>query len=350
MDSDYMRRLFAILTLIFPFAVNACPFCNIHNYMASSIRASEAIVLGVLVKNGGEDARLHVLEVLRGNYEVGEELDWELHYYKAGDTAVFCKAAPDEHPYLFFQYYDRSAVGEIRFLLSGDSLARDLNEARTCLLGISADAVSTGIHYFEAHPEELNQTFPGLLDSLLRLPCRGISNQMVDWRYASLCEAVMKATPSTAEALFFSVLNAQPPCLRLENDYALRYAPQGEPAYFYSHLLVHSKEQKDLNAKLKAFFLNRLRAASGAELSNLVFALVSSDSITETEWAQLHALEEKDAVAYGCLRASMQSANYWSWELASKQLDEAIACEPEDKALKRMLREQERFVQLSRLR
>jgi hypothetical protein len=76
-----------------PVPVLACPYCNIFNYLAASVRSSTEISVAKVVKVTAEDqAQVQVVRVIRGPFKDGQLLNQKLWNAKAydGQTLIFC--------------------------------------------------------------------------------------------------------------------------------------------------------------------------------------------------------------------------------------------------------------------
>src|SRR5262245_62019660 len=119
----------ALVALLMVTPLDACPHCNIHNYLDKSVESSTDVYVGQVISLQGEGAALvKVVEVLRGRRAVGEQVKVELYADKdiIGTRQLFSN--PTNHP-PSFPTLPLWMKDEVSFLLTKDRLITDPKDA-----------------------------------------------------------------------------------------------------------------------------------------------------------------------------------------------------------------------------
>lgn len=218
--------LLVSLLLGWPGTIQACPACNIYNYLAESVAGSTNIVIGKLVaRESDSEVKVQVIKSLRGPRKAGDfiRLNAWCGPEAVGQTYIF--SDPWDNP--SFPMLEMDCEAEVKALIRmadlesknpnrparmryspGEGFAeytlqhypvRDLAEAISLVQGWSNESFALGLKYLHrykpAPTRELIAAISPLKDELLS----GNERNSTENRLGNLLAALLMATNQTAE-------------------------------------------------------------------------------------------------------------------------------------------------------
>jgi len=123
--------------VLYPGRVLACPACNIHNYLAASVRSSTDIFHGeVLRQVDDKTAEIKVLRVLRGKRKIGAAVKSRMYGAKKYVGEEFIFSNPTSHQPTF-EVLQLKHEDEVLFLIQKESSVDSVEEAIKRVQGVS---------------------------------------------------------------------------------------------------------------------------------------------------------------------------------------------------------------------
>lgn len=352
----FLAVLFLSLTSL---AAQACPACNIFNYLYSSINSSKNIFIGELVS---DDAQMHgtarVLRVVKGEYSPDAVVNVTTRYSpEIGKTYIFSDptlGGPD-FPMLD---WDPLLEDECRFLVrlpqsewmpsqdassnqeiasierrlrrrsdlikrSMGEFVKDADEAVVLAQGTSNLSRLCGFSYIRQHPAE---TDTKLRDAIAKAKERASvpeASWMERYRLGNLAEALLlQPTPkgeSLARQEVEAFLKASPEVM----DFTKESACYRSTARAYYTLSLIRFAPSKLNRDIKRLLLEgypRLRGLQLAEATNVLCELGYKPANLQS---RLTAGEGLDYFALGVGWIALERANAWDFRTAMKLYDVA---------------------------
>lgn len=165
-----MKQLLPLLFVLLSHPLLACPMCNIHNYLYSSVNSSTFIYHGKVVKAKKDDhAIVEIIEILKDEKQelpkVGELTTVYLYdpNEKIGDEFIFSN--PFGHGPTF-ECVETDLKWEINYLIDSTRKVSTIDEALRLVEGISYKSNQDGIDYIEHH---FSEAFDALVARMIAL-------------------------------------------------------------------------------------------------------------------------------------------------------------------------------------
>ena len=150
-----MRRLILFFILCFSFNAFACPACNIHNYLFSTINASTTIYRGKIISVDKDKAKVEVMEILKNkknDIQISEIRSEYLYQEKGkiGSEFLFCNPMISG---VKFEVLDKRMEWEVKFLIDTANVVSTPSDAIKLIEGISNESYRLGIEYVKTNFE-----------------------------------------------------------------------------------------------------------------------------------------------------------------------------------------------------
>jgi len=314
-------------------AMMACPDCNIHNYLFSSLRSSSNVFAGEIVAGN----KVRILNVYRGTNSVGTTVDYDLRYLRfSGNPLIFCD--PRSHD-LNFKQLPIELDWETKFILrkpwseadrypidhaseNNQSTIPEIRhkmEALKAVQGISRVTRQLGMEYVKKHKADCAPVIEWEVHRRQALLGTNGNPQMFDYCYAGLAEAYWLAKPTNALAncltLIDGFLSRAPSVIDLENP---NDKPSAEIRYIALSLgaAQGTAFSKPLIERLKTV----IPQLDGMSLAAALYVCERSKLFDEEEvrmLAQTLAKEQpakKDAIALAFYQLGCEFAPSWDYK------------------------------------
>lgn len=327
MNKALATAFLAVLGLCLTPAAHACPACNIHNYLASSVQSSDNVFLGKVLKQiDDRTAQVKVLKVLHGNHQVGEIVKTEMWQPNDHIDETFIFSDPDAWPPTF-EVLLPAFENEIVFLLQKEPAVNTIDQAITRVQGVSTVTQRIGMAYLaDNHAKAVDP----LINAISELMPDVFASDDVffgEHRLGKLVQALLRNESKPVEQFvlnYIDGLSNQAP-RKIDWQEIPRYA--SSQAVFLRDLLRHSEDQEELHQTLCERLIKQLPALSGAELADAVYALVLLDPamLGAIQSALEDTEETNNSIALGLHYAARYKSGWWSHDAAYAYWDQAIA-------------------------
>lgn len=326
MRLSYLQKiLFGLLLSLligWPAAIEACPACNIYNYLAESVAQSTNIVIGKLVaRESDSKVKIQVINTLRGPRRAGEYMvlnAWS-RPEAVGQTYIF--SDPWDNP--SFPMLEMDCDAEVRALIRlvdlerkkpnrparmhygpGEGISeyaflhypvRDLAEAISLVQGWSNESLEVGLKYLHhcqpAPSPQLIAAITPLKDGLFS----GKGRDSTQNRLGNLLTALLMATNQTTETFILEQTRA---CLIPTNQPVNwtqpRYAPSDKGELLakllglsgtnwthrsFAKAIPYRVPHVQLQTKQKQLLLEALPHLQGLQLADTVCAICETQSL-----------------------------------------------------------------------
>lgn len=366
----------------------ACPHCNIHNHLASSVQSSTNIFLGEVLRQVADGtAEIKVLKVLRGTHKVGSKVTskmWRAERH-VGERFIF--SDPTSHPPTF-EVLSPEFEDEVLFLIQEEPSVGNMEEAVKRVQGVSVVTQEIGMKYIEEHHDAALKPLLAELDSLMPAVFSGKEVFFGEHRLGKLVEALLLKSTDTGREFVFSQIDAlprqQPPpiewkiwpvlvagaiglsillagllwlgmrvFLRWRFPYNLRsllifvtvaslvlgcaawyLSPWLDPVrrapsargVFLRDMLCQTEKHQALSTAVKERMSEICLTLSGSMLAETVYAMLLAEVATPEELqTQLTNRESAEMLALGLYFAGNHEARWWQHEEAYALWDKALS-------------------------
>ena len=294
---------------------HACPYCNIHNYLHTSVKSSTLIYKGKILKaKGKDDALVQVVEIIRsGKSEqiaVGQIRQEPLYHPKdeIGQTYIFSNPVFNSptYPVLSVDFEE-----EIRFLVDSTRMITTVEEAIRRTEGVSTYSTDMGLAYVREH---YDSCYPHLVGRIQKL--RAIAFENPDCFYAghrikNLTAALFISDNEWSRNFFLAeidtVMASKPMKVNWRNIPVYNEAIQGD---YLRAMLMHSKDFEKTHAVIR---LKIREAIEHNETSNLVFCAYAMgfDDYSPIAFDEL-SKEQRNFIALGFYYAAKSNRMNWA--------------------------------------
>lgn len=341
--------VFVVVTLVTLSSnlASGCPHCNVHNYLASSVRSSTNIFHGkVLAQIDDRTAEVEVLKVLRGSHKVGSKVKSEMYGSKEYIGKEFIFSDPKSHPPTF-EVLPLEFEDEILFLMQEKAVVGSLKEAIKRVQGISVITQCLGMEYLTNHYDEAVGPLIAELNSLM--PHVFSTNNVFfgEHRLGKLIEALLSHESDRAKEFTLSCVDELAKagaekivCASLPYNASSR-------GVFLRDILRHCQKHKELASALRKRLYAQLPTLSGGTFADSIYAILVSEADTvDGIQKALTGNESVDMLALGLYYAGNYEACWWQYEKAYGFWDTALSAakrkEMKD-AISKCIRDSERL-------
>lgn len=310
------RMKFFLVSLSFSaFTVlTACPACNVHNYLYSSVLKSPVIYKGVVIEDCGEGrASVVVLNVIRADSSfknsVSDTVVTRLHTpgEKIGETFIFLNPGFSRGP--TFELLSDQYETEIIFLSDTSREIKDVTEAILMVEGVSTHSNRMGMDYIENNYLECFDSLTVRINSFRTESFSNPDMFFANYRMGNLCRALLLKESPEAENFIFSQIDSVSNYMFTDIDWNKPpfrgETPAGE---MLRSFLTESGEFKLLNGKILSRYF--LEMSDSDNNSGVYFAYAFS--FTEFKIKVFQDLNgiQKNRVATGMVLAALWN-KYW---------------------------------------
>lgn len=306
----------------------ACPHCNIHNYLAESVRSSTNIFQGTVVRQIDEQtAEVEVLKVLRGKHEVGSKVTTKMYGSERYLGKKFIFSDPTSWPPTF-EVLPLELEDEVVFLIQKKRPSiTSVPEAITRVQGISVKTQGIGMEYLTSHYDEAAGPLVAELEKLMPAV---FSNEDVffgEHRLGKLLQALLSRDSSPAREFALAYIGKLGTPDEKKIDWNALPSKASSRGVFLQDMLFHSEKQAKLSATLRQQLMARLPNLSGQTQADAVYALVASEA--ESPNAVQAAMKTDDSsanmLAAGLYFAGNFKARWWAHDEAYAFWEKALA-------------------------
>ncbi len=328
-----MKLVVVILFLLFASEAGACPMCNIHNYLYSSVTASTKIYRGKVIESRKDNkAIIEVLEIIKDedkqNTKVGKLIVQYLYNAedKIGNEYLFSNPMISG---VKFEILDTRHLWEVKYLIDSTRTVSSVTEAIRLLECVSRKSNQDGLNYIQAN-------FSAAYDSLfhriseLRNECQTNSADFYNaYRITNLINALTIQKDARTKKILFQEIDS----IRVFNTGkitvdSLKYngtSPFGE---YLRQILKSSKETGYHEELIEAYVdvVNNSQTTSGIYF---VYALSFND-LEDLNKLEIRS-DNQYHITLGLLSAALWCRYYWQRDNIKPLLDkiEVINIEPE---------------------
>jgi len=314
----------AALLFILPGPAVACPHCNIHNYLGSSVKSSTNIFEATILREIDEKtAEVEVTKTLRGGHKAGGKVQTVMYGGKNHIGKKFIFSDPTSWPPKF-EVLPLECEEEILFLLQKEPAIKDMKEGVRVVQMISVQAQGAGRKYIEEHHEA---AVPLLIAELNSLAPQVFSTNEVffgEYRLGKLFEALLVKPTDAGKQYVLGQLEVL--TKRGSSGVDWKSIPYGATSrgVFLRDILKEAQKQKELSPLVLKRMQEIYPALAGLELADATYAMVLSGSEKiETLQAKAAAADKKDPFALGLYFAGNYASSWWAHEQAYKCWDAA---------------------------
>jgi hypothetical protein len=187
-----------------------CPYCNIHNFLASSVKSSKNIFLGEVIRQvDDETASIRVLKVLRGDHKVGLKVNGKMYRSEKAVGERFIFSDPTSWPPTF-EVLPQDFEDEVQFLIQDKPSVDNMEEAIKRVQGVSVETQRIGMEYIAERHAAAVQPLIAELNSLMP---QVFSNKDIffgEHRLGKLAEALLLKPTDDGREFVFSQIDAFP--------------------------------------------------------------------------------------------------------------------------------------------
>lgn len=315
------HTLFLFIISILALQVSyACPECNIHNYLASSVRSSWYIYKGKIIeKTDKHKAKVEILEMIGPrnllNFKIGQTKEEYIYDdSKIGDILIFSKPVSlgPNYPILPIELED-----EIKFLLDSGRMIKDIQEAILRTEGISVESVAAGIIYIKAHYLESYPVLEKRIRTFRSQIFKDPNHFFACYRISNLTRAVLLSDYKPAVDFLLSeidTLNKSKPLIYPFDNFPLSGdTPQGR---FLRAMLQYSKSFDSTHRLIKDKMLHSLKNSESFHIVYFSYALSFFD-LEENEFKDLNP-EQKNFAALGIAYSALWNKIWFRQELQKR--------------------------------
>jgi hypothetical protein len=329
-EETTMIRIISTFSLLWCFAIQvtgvwACPACNIHNYLAESVKNSENIFVGKFIRQiDGHTAEVEVIRVIRGSNQPNSIAKFNLSCGTPvieGESYLF---SDPKHFGLTFPMLPLEYEDEVLFLAQENPEITDLAEAIKRVQGISKVTKETGLAYLERNPEVASEALIAAIRELRTSFLKGEIKNFGDYRLSNLLEALMIAP--TKESQEFLVQETEN-LLKGESkavDLDPKRSFASERGEYLQAILVNIAIDKELQQKIRSSIFEKIPNLQDQKLVDVTYALSHSNTASPRKISnKIENRKQRDAVALGLFSAGNRMASVWDWEDAFANWDPA---------------------------
>jgi hypothetical protein len=305
---------------------NACPHCNIHNYLAASIRSSTNIFHGKVIRQiDGQTAEVEVLKVLRGEHKVGFKVKSEMYGSKEyiGKKFIFSdpKSLPPTFEVLPLEFED-----EILFLMQEEPVVGNLKNAVKRVQGVSVVTQGIGMEYLTNRYDEAVGLLIAELNTLMPEVFSPNDVFFGEHRLGKLIEALLYRQSDQASTFVFAHVDELVKQDPGKIDWAAIPYNASSRGVFLRDILRFSQKHEDLVASLRKRLTAALPKLSGITLADSTYAILISglDNVDGVQKV-LQGNESVDMVALGLYFAGNSESRWWQHDKAYAFWEKALS-------------------------
>jgi len=326
----------------------ACPNCNIYNYLAGSVQSASNIFHGKVVRQiDVRTAEVEVLKVLRGKYKVGSKVKSEIHGSMDYIGENFIVSDPTSWPPTF-EILPLEFEDEILFLIQKEPDVQSTEDAIKRVQGVSVLTQGIGMEFLTNHYDEAAGP---LISDLERLMPDVFSSDDVffgEHRLGKLLEALMSRESASAEKFALSYISKIDKADRQTIDWNSIDHHASSRGVFLRDMLTHSQKHKGLSESLRQQLVAKLPGLLGKTSADVVYALVLSTSGTTDDLHKVVMADHTsvDMLALGLYFAGNYKSGWWAHEIAYAFWDKALAIANQDQlrvAISERIKRSEKF-------
>jgi len=320
--------LFVAITLavLYSTPARACPSCNIHNYLAISIRSSTNIYHGKVVSQiDDRTAEVEVLKVLRGEHKVGSKVKTKMYGSKKYIGKKFIFSDPTSWPPTF-EVLQLEFEDEVLFLIQEKKAVSDVQEAVKRIQGVSVLTQKIGMEYITDHYDEAVAPLIAEMDTLI--PKVFATNDVFfgKHRLDKLAKALLVRNSESAKKFVFARIDELAKQKQEQIDWAWVPHNASSRGVFIKDLISHSQKHEDLVAPLHKRLISELPRLSGIMLADSTYAILVSELDTvDAVQKVLGSNGSADMVALGLYFAGNDKSRWGQHEKAYAFWDKALS-------------------------
>jgi len=304
----------------------ACPHCNIHNYLAGSVRSSTNVFHGSVVRQiDDRTAEVEVLKVLRGKHKVGSKVKTEMYGSREFIGKKFIFSDPTSSPPTF-EVLPLEFEDEVLFLMHENPSVKSAKEAIKRVQGVSVMTQGIGMEYLTNHYDEAVGSLVAELDTLM--PAVFSTNEVFfgEHRLGKLLEALLSRESDQAKEFAVSYIGKMATQDGNKVDWSSIPYNASSRGVFLRDLLRHSRKHDNLTNALHRQVKPQLPKLSELALADAVYGVVVTQTDTVSGLQKnLEATASSDLIALGLYFAGNYEARWWQHDKACAFWDEALS-------------------------
>ncbi|MCP4156800.1 MAG: hypothetical protein GY757_54305 [bacterium] len=311
---------------------NACPACNIHNYLAKSVRNSTKIFHGKVIRQINKyKADVEVLKVLRGKVRVRSRVQCRMYNSKEYTGQKFIFSNPISREPMFgasptFEVLHLEYEDEVLFLMKKKPAVKNLKEAVKRVQGVSVMTQDIGMKYLTAHYDKAKAPLVTELERLMPEVFSGKDIFYGEHRLGKLLEALLLRESQHAKEFTFSYIDQLTKLKGESIDWASFPYKASARGVFLRDLLKHSQKHKELAAALRTRLQAILPKLSGSTLADCVYAVAASKTETADGVCKLMSEDASaDMFALGLFFAGNYNSRWWAHKEAKEFWNKALS-------------------------
>lgn len=335
--------------VFYPGRVFACPHCNVHNYLAASVRSSTNIFVGKVIRAvDDKTAEVEVVKSLRGDYEVGSKVKTKMYKSKDYLDKQFIFSNPTSWDPRF-EVLTPDYEDEVLFLMEEEPSVNSVKQAIKRVQGVSVMTQAIGMEYLTKHYDEA--TDPLIKEIKILMP-KVLSEDDVffgEHRLGKLLEALLSKESDQAKEFVLTCITQ----MGQEKDKKINWESipntVSSQGVFLSDIFRHSQKHNTYAQALSSRLNTVLPTLSETALAETAYALVVSETDTlENMKKRLESANNPDAIALGLYFAGNYESRWWQHKKAYALWDAALALAEKEElreVIAKRLKDSEEFVE-----
>jgi hypothetical protein len=317
--------------------VPACPSCNIHNYLASSVRSATHIFWGeVLRQIDDKTAEAEVLKVLVGNHKVGSVVKIEMYGAKEYVGKRFIFSNPCSHPPTFpvlpVELEDEvlllsQSQGSDKAHFLGDRLPpiKKMPEAIKRVQGISRETQQSGMDYIAKHHNEAVAPLIAELEVRMQEVFSTHGALFGIYRLRNLSESLLLKPSDAGQKFVLKQIGAL--LARNTGDVnwiAIPHQPSSQ-GVFLKDLLCHSRKHQILWESVDKLLQEAYPRLSGVVFAETTYALLIADEQSSDAVFAKISDSNREMFAVGLFLVANERSSEWQHERADALWEKALS-------------------------
>lgn len=316
----------AALLFIIGTPVYACPECNIHNYLAGSVRSSTNIFQGeVLSQVDDRTVEVRVLKVLRGTHTVGSKVKSTMYGANEYVGKKFIFSNPTSRPPTF-EVLPPEMEEEILFLLRKDPSVDNIKDAVKWVQGVSVETQKIGMDYIQNHHDVAVKPLIVELNALMPQVFSADNVFFGEHRLSQLVTALFLKPTDAGRDFAVSQIEALTKQKLREIDWKVVPRAPSSRGVFLRDILCQTQKLPDVSASVNTTINRIYPKLSGILLAEVNFAMILSGAATP-DFLQSKIKDDgiSDMLALGLYFAGNYESNWWQHDKAYAFWDKALA-------------------------